>query len=181
MNESELILNCQKGDKQAFQSLISLYYPYVAKFLHKLTADESLSEDLTQEVFLKVIRNIEKFDIYGKATFATYVLTIAKNLYIDHLRKDRHLRDSWNEQDLISSVNVEELIIKNMQAKEIMEMLEALPPEQAEAIKLKYLEQLTLNEIAERFACEPKTIKSRIHNGTVKLRQKLGRGGNDDG
>ena len=87
MDETKLIQNCQKGEKQAFNELIKFYYPYLSKFLLKLTSDQVLSEDLLQETFMKVIRNIEKFDIYGKATFSTYILTIARNCYIDYLRK----------------------------------------------------------------------------------------------
>ena len=69
LDETKLIQNCQKGEKQAFNELIKFYYPYLSKFLLKLTSDQVLSEDLLQETFMKVIRNIEKFDIYGKCYF----------------------------------------------------------------------------------------------------------------
>lgn len=61
MNEKALIKKCQRGDKQAFEELIRLYYDYVSGFLLKTTMDSTLSEDLTQETFLKMIRSIEKF------------------------------------------------------------------------------------------------------------------------
>ncbi len=62
-----------------------------------------------------------------------------------------------------------------MQYEQVLAAMEALPTEQALAIKLKYLEDMTLAQIAERFGVQPKTIKSRIHDGTVKLRKKLNR------
>lgn len=89
MNEKALIKRCQRGERQAFDELIRLYYDYVSGFLLKNTADETLSEDLTQETFLKMIRSIEKFDPGGSAAFGTWLITIAKNCYIDHLRKNR--------------------------------------------------------------------------------------------
>ena len=58
MNEKALIKKCQRGDRQAFYELIRLYYDYVSGFLLKTTTDETLTEDLTQETFLKMIRNI---------------------------------------------------------------------------------------------------------------------------
>ena len=87
MENEKLICKCQQEDKQAFQSLISKYHPFVYKFLIRLTEDKTLAEDLTQDTFVKIIRGIDRFDIHGKAKFSTYIIVIAKNCYIDNLRK----------------------------------------------------------------------------------------------
>lgn len=89
MNEVKLILECQKGEKKAFNELIENYYPYVSKFLRKLTGNEEISQDLVQETFLKLIVNIDKFDVKGKATFSTYLMKIAKNCYLDYLKNKK--------------------------------------------------------------------------------------------
>jgi RNA polymerase sigma-70 factor (ECF subfamily) len=180
LNDVKLILSCQNGEKQAFSDLIALYYPYVSKFLLKLTSNENISEDLTQDTFLKLIRGIDRFDIYGKATFATYLMTIAKHCYVDYLRKDKHIMLCIDDQEIADKVTVEHKVLKEIEVSAIMKSVDALPWEQAQAIKLKYLEQLTLQEIAEKFNTQPKTIKSRIHGGMVKLRKGLGKGGNQD-
>lgn len=86
VNEKEIIKQCQNGDKAAFDTLIRSFYPYVTKYLLKLTHDEDLTEDLTQDVFLKVIRTIEEYKTGGNASFSTYIITIAKNTFIDYLR-----------------------------------------------------------------------------------------------
>lgn len=173
MQETELILHCQIGDRQAFHELITLYYPYVTKFLLQLTQDALLSEDLTQDTFIRLIRSIDKFDLEGKASFSTYVLTIAKNLYIDHLRKTKHAAFEELDLEFPSEINVEANVMSQMAYQSAQAALKTLPPEQADAIRMKYLEQLTLAEIADKLGCEPKTIKSRIHNGIVRLRRKL--------
>ena len=72
MDEKALVKACQKGDRQAFEALIRLFYPYVSRFLLKMTLDESLAEDLTQDTFLKMIQNIEQFDADGGALFGTW-------------------------------------------------------------------------------------------------------------
>jgi RNA polymerase sigma-70 factor (ECF subfamily) len=177
LGEFSLILAAQKGEKEAFQSLVTFYYPYVSKFLLKMCGNIPLSEDLTQDTFLKLVRGIEKYDIYGKASFSTWVMTIAKNCYIDHLRRNRQEILSLEEQDAASllnlQVNIQDAVIDRLKVDEVLKALESLPPEQAAAIKLKYLEHQTLQEIAQKFFCEPKTVKSRIHNGIVKLRKIL--------
>mgnify|MGYP004703204533 FL=1 len=89
VNETALIKKCQRGDRQAFDDLIRLYYDYIFGFFLKSTMDKDLTEDLTQETFLKMIRNIERFVPDGRAGFGTWLVTIAKNSYIDHLRRNR--------------------------------------------------------------------------------------------
>ncbi len=173
MNDKALIKKCQRGDRQAFDELIRLYYDYVFGFLLKNTADEILSEDLTQETFLKMIRSIEKYDPGGSASFGTWLITIAKNCYIDHLRRNRiHLEDI-DSLPLEDERNVADEVERKLQYEQIVEAMETLPVEQALAIKLKYVEDMTLAQIAEQFGVQQKTIKSRIHDGTVKLRRML--------
>ena len=91
MNEIKLIVKCQKGEKEAFNELITIYYPYVLKFLVKLTADEEIAQDLVQETFLKLVIHIDKFDVKGKAMFSTYLMKIAKNCYLDYLKKNKKI------------------------------------------------------------------------------------------
>lgn len=173
MNDKALIKKSQRGDRQAFDDLIRLYYDYVFGFLLKNTADEILSEDLTQETFLKMISSIEKYAPGGSASFGTWLITIAKNCYIDYLRRNRiHLEDI-DSLAVEDERNVADEVERKLQYEQIMKALETLPPEQALAIKLKYVEDMTLAQIAEQFGVQQKTIKSRIHDGTVKLRRKL--------
>lgn len=178
MEDNRLIKKCQSGDKEAFQELISRYHPYVYKFLIKMTGNEDVSEDITQETFIKLIRNIDKFDIYGKAKFSTYIITLCKNCYIDYFRKNnKYINDIYiNETLNIEYDNVEEKVLDKIQYEDINTSFEKLPEDQRIVIKMKYIEGLTLKEIGEKLEIEPKTIKSRIHNGVVKLR-KLFEGG----
>lgn len=177
MGDKELIHRCQNGDKAAFKELISKYHPLVFKFLIKITGNEQLSEDLTQEAFIKIIRNIDKFDVNGKAKFSTYIITVSKNSYIDYLRREkRFLQFSPIEESLfVEGVSpcFEESVVDRIYAKDIMGQIENLTDEHKTVIKLKYIEDLTLKEIGDLLDLEPKTVKSRIHNGIVKLKQLL--------
>ncbi|MCI1990710.1 MAG: sigma-70 family RNA polymerase sigma factor [Oscillospiraceae bacterium] len=173
MDERSLIRSAQRGEKKAFQDLIAFYYPYVLKFLLKMTHDSMLSEDLAQDTFVKLIRGIDRFDLRKKAAFSTWVMTIAKNCWLDSWRRNRRESLSLEERDVPSPFRVEDAVLGRLQGEELEKALKSLPPEQAGAIRLKYVERQTLREIARRFSCEPKTVKSRIHNGMVRLRKKL--------
>ncbi|MDI6618922.1 MAG: sigma-70 family RNA polymerase sigma factor [Clostridiales bacterium] len=177
MEDKKLIKKCQNGDKSAFQELISKYHPIVYKFLVRVTEDERLTEDLTQETFIKIIRSIDKFDVNGKAKFSTYIITVSKNCYIDYLRKNKKIMQSVTIDDNLNiedtDVNVEEIVLNKIYGNDILKAMESLTEEQRIAIKLKYIEDLTLKEIGDILKIEPKTVKSRIHNGIVKLRQLL--------
>lgn len=173
MNDIALIKKCQKGDKTAFEELIRLYYNYVFGFLLKSSGNETLTEDLTQETFLKMIQNIEKFDTSKKAMFGTWIITIAKNCYIDYLRKNRIYLENIDEIQLEDKVKLSDKVITKLEYEELINATYSLPEEQGIAIRLKYQEDMTLEQIATRLKLPSKTIKSRIHDGTVKLRKKL--------
>lgn len=172
LREHKLIRECQKGNKEAFNELITFYYPYVYKFLLKLTGNPALAEDLLQDTFIKLIKNIDKYQISGKASFSTYLITIAKNNYLDYIKKENKIFEEL-DVNMVSTSSLEEdyLLIEdyNLLLKEINK----LPPGEREAIKLKYLEGYTLKEIAAIEKVESKTIKSRLYEGRKKLKEHL--------
>lgn len=179
MEDAKIIRKCQTGDKEAFRQLVIKYQPFVYKFLVKISEDQDVAWDLTQDTFVKVIRNIEKFDISGSAKFSTYIITISRNLYVDYLRREKRIQlfipihDCLNIED--ENMDIEDEVIDRMYNQIIMENIEKLTEEQKIVIKMKYIQGLTLKEIGEILNMEPKTIKSRIHNGIVKLRKMLER------
>lgn len=173
MNEKLIIKRCQNGDKLAFDELIRFFYPYVSKYLMKLTCDRELMQDLTQETFLKMIRNIDSYNIEGKAGFGTYIITIAKNCYIDYCRKNKKHCLDLSEIELCSDLDLERKVCDRLEYESVIAYINDLPPNQRTAIKLKYIDELTLNEISQITGVPAKTIKSRIHEGTKKLRKKL--------
>lgn len=184
VNEKGVIKRCQNGDKLAFDELIRFFYPYVSKYLTRLTCDYKLTEDLTQETFLKVIRSIDRYDPDGSAGFGTYIITIAKNSYIDFCRKNRvelyENIDDLGGTEPPGSSNFEEDILRKLDYENVLGYINDLPPDQSAAIKLKYIDELTLKEIAELTGVPPKTVKSRIHEGVKKLRKRLSRKGRID-
>ena len=158
---------------EQFEELYRNHGKLVYGFLLKLCHDPDLSEDLTQETFLKMIRSIETFDCNGAAGMGTWLVTIAKSCYVDYLRKNRIVLEDVDDLPLSDGKDVSDLVARRLQYQKALAAIDSLPPEQGLAIRLKYVESLTLQEIAQRFGVPQKTIKSRIHEGTVKLRKLL--------
>ncbi len=173
MNDIKLIKKCQKGNKEAFNELISLYYPYIFKFLIKLTRNKELTEDLVQNTFMKMIVNIENYNTKSNALFSTYLITIAKNTYIDYLRKNNKELQELDIDSYSDKISSEYSWFKNNDYNFVMEKINELPIVQKEAIKLKYLEGYTLKEIAKIQKVESKTIKSRLFEGKRKLKEEM--------
>lgn len=173
MNEKALIKKCQKGEKSAYEELIRLFYPYVSGFLLKSTGDELLTQDLTQDTFMKMICGIDSYSPDGKAGFGTWLITIAKNCYIDYLRRNRIYPENIEDIQMKSDFDIFSEVYAKTEYEEILQAIKILPPEQGIAIRMKYEEEMTLAEIGERFGVPSKTVKSRIHDGTVKLRKIL--------
>lgn len=170
MNEKSLIRRCKNGDEEAFNELIRLFYPYVSKYLIKLTCDEYLAEDLTQETFIKMIRGIDNYNLSSGAGFGTYIITIAKNTYIDHYRRKR-AECVPIEEVSAGEKGFEDDVITRVEYETVLAHIDKLPPQQRDVLRMKYIDEFTLREIEEITGVKQKTIKSRIHEAKKKLKR----------
>lgn len=116
-----------------------------------------------------MIRTIENYKPGGKATFATYIITIAKNTFIDYIRRNKIIFSELAEDTGQNSESMENKIFSDMQYEKIVEYIDSLPPNQATVIRLKYIDEYTLKEIESITGVPVKTVKSRIHEETKKL------------
>ena len=173
MNELKILKQCQNGNKQAFNELITFYYPFVFKFLFKITSANDIVEDLVQEAFLKLIKNIDKFDVKGKAKFSTYLMTIVRNCYLDYLKKETKELQNIDIDEFSNNISSEYDYFKNEDYNNLLKEINKLPKLQREVIQLKYLEGYTLDEIAKIQNTTSNTIKSRLFESRKKLKDKL--------
>ena len=104
-------------------------------------------------------------------------MKIAKNCYLDYLKKNKKISSEVDIESLSDSSIIEDKITDENELNTLLVEIDKLPFEQAQAIKMKYLEEYSLKEIADKMGTEAKTIKSRIHEGKKKLAKKLKKGG----
>lgn len=181
---------CRKGDTAAWAELVHLHSRRVHSLCYRFCGDPADAEDLTQDVFLKVHRNLENFD-GSKGSFQTWMTTLARNLLVDNFRRSRKERatDSldanWEglEDDSPSlATRIEDTRpsayaqAANKQLSGIIQQaLNQLSPELREAVVLRDLQDLDYKDIAEVLRVPEGTVKSRISRGRAELARLLER------
>ncbi|MTG99033.1 MULTISPECIES: RNA polymerase sigma factor [Myroides] len=145
----------RKGDQSAFTFLLNHYWSEVYLFMVKRINNETDAEDVTIETFSKAFSNISSYkDTYA---FNTWLITIAKNVHIDLIRKRKNLsfldmndeNNSTYNNIVDDSNNIEDDIIQEQNLKIFKSYIKLLKPHYQEVIELRYFQELSYNEIAE--------------------------------
>ena len=180
MSDDELIEQIQLGNEEAAEELIKRYYASILRYCRWHCSRFEEAEDLTQETFLKLFKSIPKYK--GKGKFKTYLYTIANHLCIDESRKVR-LYPLDDEESPISGsfmqgdprqkgfMQESDGIHRVEDQDEIKYLLKDLPPEQREAVILRYSEQLSFAEIARVTGCNIRTAQSRVRWALKNMRK----------
>lgn len=184
MTDEELIEEIKSGSKAAIEILIRRYYNEIYGFIYRRTQQQSLSYDLTQEVFVKMARSVSSFE--GKSKFRNWLITIALNQVRDYMRSKKRdfidIESEWIEQTLTDTRdNVTYLYEKKEESQEIRDAFKQLPDFQSEAIILKYFHGYKYKEISEITNSTESAVKSRIFQGLKKLSKILRRNHYDEG
>lgn len=170
LSDEALINRINRGDEQAAEELIKRYYAAILRYCRWHCSSIEKAEDLTQETFYKLFRNISNYK--EKKKFKSYLYTIASRLCIDESRKISFY--SLEDTDVIVDESNE--ILQLEKKSEINYLLNLLPQEQREAIILRFGEQLEFHEIAKVMGCNMRTAQSRVRNG-LKIMRKESRDG----
>ncbi len=168
--EDKFIELAKKGNKIALERLLQDNYSIVKGYLLKMTLDESLADDITQETMLKAILNIKKYE--PKAKFSTWLITIATNIFRDHLRKNKPVTydDALNS---ISLKSLEDDIIDKIELDRLKKVLAEIPETKRMVFILKHYYGYSYNEISEIMKCPIGTVRSRLHYCIERLKSQM--------
>ncbi len=163
------------GDREAFTILFLHFAPRIKSYLMKIGAATDLADDLAQEAMLKVWRKAKLFDA-SKASAATWIFTIARNLRIDAARRAAKPPLDRNEPGIVPAGEPapDARIERAARDVRIRAAFGALPPAQHEVVQLHFVDDLAHSEIAERLALPLGTVKSRLRLAFEKIRKDLG-------
>lgn len=164
--EVALIRRCQEGDESAFRELMERYQRRTYWIAHNMLNSYELAQDISQEAFVRVFRNIVRFDT--KKNFYTWLYQIVVNLCIDHLRKQSHQRsveydeiggvqDTDEKKDPVGATGRTELRYR------VQKALDRLPPKYKTVLTLRDIQGLSCEEIAEIVGCTNATVRWRLH------------------
>lgn len=171
LDERELVKKAQEGNKYAMNILLTSNYKALYGFTLKMTSNEELSLDITQDVCLKAVQHINKFKSNSK--FQTWLIAMAVNRYKDLLRTNKKIK-FLNSEDLSSvSKDDNDRILEKMQIQQLLLELNKMPYEKRISFILKHYYGYSYEEISNILGCSEGTVKSRVFYTIKKLRQSL--------
>ena len=180
--ETRLAKLARKGDQRAFAEIVDLYKDKLYHLGYRMTGNRQEAEDVVQETFLRVYRNLDRYDESHK--FSTWIYRIATNLCIDRLRKRRSVYsldaessdheglDGYSMLPGDDRTPESELVLSETQQM-VREAMETLPPKYKSVMVLRYLQDLSLQEISDVLNMPVTTVKTRVHRGREFMRKKL--------
>jgi RNA polymerase sigma-70 factor (ECF subfamily) len=175
-----LIEQCLAGDQVAWEQIVRQNWRKVFNVAYKFVGKHDEAEDLTQDIFLKIFKALKTFD--RRANFQTWIISISRNLCIDHYRSVRKERQTIARD--VDSNDLQPATLERgpyAQAEhqdlraQLRQALETLPITLRTAVVLRDLQELSYQEIADRLGLPEGTVKSRINRGRIELAHQLRR------
>ncbi|MCC6403220.1 MAG: sigma-70 family RNA polymerase sigma factor [Fimbriimonadaceae bacterium] len=178
-----LIRRCQRGDRAAFDSLVSQYEQRAYQYAYRLTRDQDEACDVVADAFLRVYSALKNFK--GKSTFSTWLYRIVSNVYFDRRKRERrhsHLSlDSPSGADETRTLDLpdasdgpEQLVEQGARQDVLQQALDSLPELHRAMLVMFHLEGLSYIEIAEALDLPVGTVKSRLNRARLALRDEVG-------
>jgi len=169
---ADIVEACRRGDLDAFRALYEVYKDKVYSIaLYFFNGDQSAAGDITQQVFLKLIRGISKFR--SESGFSTWLYRLVVNTCMDAARRAKPRAISDVPLHAQSS-NQEEEISREQTARSVQAALSGLPPKLRLPVLLRYFDDLSYAEMAAAMNCSMGTVASRLSRGHKLLARELG-------
>ena len=184
-----LVRRCISGDAAAWEEIVQRYNRRIYNICYRFAGSADDAQDLTQEVFIKMYRTLNSYDV-DRGAFMTWVTTVTRNLLVDHFRKTK--QDRMTDSLDTTSSDHEDVMpfgeqipdrgpapdskVQSREAREVVhEALQKLSPELREAVILRDLQDMDYREIAKVLKVPEGTVKSRINRGRAELARLLQR------
>ncbi|MCE5321900.1 RNA polymerase sigma factor [bacterium] len=174
-DERQLISDLQAGERGAFEKLLDLYEDRVYNVVRAMIGTHD-AEDVAQEALIEICNSVRSFR--GRSKLNTWIYRVAVNVCLEHRRKRRvlcvPLEDDLVEAQLDTHIDPAVAVIRNEVKGDVDAALEMLPEKHRDAVILHEIQGLTYRECAQVLNCPVGTVKSRLSNAFIKLRELLG-------
>lgn len=182
LSDQDLVSLYIKGNEDALEVIINRHRARIFSYIIATIKDKTLAEDFFQDTFIKVIKTLRGGRYNEEGKFLPWVMRIAHNLMIDYFRKAKRFRavrgrNSDNEEiDIFNTIrnedlNIEELLVKDQVRSDVKELIERLPTEQKEVVKLRYYYDMSFKEISEFTDVSINTALGRMRYALINLRK----------
>lgn len=176
----DLIERCLAGDERAWDRIVARHRRRVFNVAFKFVGRYDVAEDLTQEIFLKIFKALGTFD--RRANFQTWLISVSRNLCIDHyrsVRKERELVDRSVDAEDVSPVSREPDALTALERSDrrilLNRALERLPETLRTAVLMRDIQEQPYRDIARELGLPEGTVKSRINRGRHELARQIRR------
>ena len=182
LTDLSLVERCRANDDAAFSEVVARYKIKIYNYIYRMTGSSEDAEDLTQEVFIRMYQSIDSFR--GQSSLNTWLFRIAGNLCIDRFRRAKNRTPAYSlDEPAGEDAPAHEVpdhtyephrLLENVEmAEQIQQALSRLPEKLRATLLLHDIEGLPYEEIAQVVGCPLGTVKSRLFNARMQLRQQL--------
>ncbi|TWP24455.1 sigma-70 family RNA polymerase sigma factor [Apibacter muscae] len=181
--DCQLVNAYMNGHEKALETLLYRHKLKIYNYINKKVNNSELAEDLFQDVFIKVILTLKEKKYNEEGKFLPWVLRISHNLIVDHFRvsgKTKLVNESVGNDDYnifdfvkISELSIEDLMISEQTKIDLKRLIELLPDDQKEVLKLRFYKELSFKEIAEETKVGINTALGRMRYAIINLRRLI--------
>ncbi|MBR7170436.1 MAG: sigma-70 family RNA polymerase sigma factor [Alistipes sp.] len=181
MNDRELLGRYRAGDSSAMSQLVERHSRRVRDYIRMMVKDRDLAEDIFQDTFIKVVRVIDEGRYVDNGKFLSWVLRIAHNQVIDYFRSQKQnkaISESDAGYDVLGTLRfaertVEDRLVGEQIERDVRALVELLPAEQREVVRMRYYHNLSFKEIAEQTGVSINTALGRMRYALINLRRLI--------
>jgi RNA polymerase sigma-70 factor (ECF subfamily) len=184
LSDRELVSIYIQGNEKSLEELINRHRSRVYSYIFITIKNKTLAEDFFQDTFIKVIKTLKSGKYNEEGKFLPWVMRISHNLMIDHFRKEKKFRKvsgrsrDNDELDIFNTIkyeelNIEERLVKNQVKSDVKELIDRLPEEQKEVIKLRHYYDMSFKEISDYTNVSINTALGRMRYAIINLRKMV--------
>ena len=180
LNDQELVSLYVAGDERAFEQLLHRHKRKVWSHIYLLVRDRELTEDIFQDVFIKVVNTLKEGRYNEEGKFLPWVMRIAHNLVIDHFRRNKKmpLVRSNDDHDVFATLaqpgkNMEQRLVNLQIDEDVRRLIDHLPEEQREVVMMRTYLGMSFKEIAEHTEVSINTALGRMRYALINMRKMI--------
>lgn len=178
--DQELIKRYLEGDERSFEILLNRHKQKIYTSIYLFVKDQSLAEDIFQEVFIKIIDTLRKGKYNHEGKFLQWAMRISYNMCVDYFRRAKRRpkvspTETFDIFDVlqVTDENAEQRIIKSQTHEKIRKLVDMLPPEQREVVILRHYADMSFKEIAKLTRVSINTALGRMRYALINIRRMI--------
>ena len=180
INDQQLIANYLNGNERAFEELLNRHQQKIYTSIYLFVKDQSLAEDIFQEVFIKIIDTLRKGKYNHEGKFLQWALRISYNMCVDYFRRTKRRpkvspTETFDIFDVlqVTGDNAEQRIIRSQTHDKVRKLVDMLPPEQREVVILRHYADMSFKEIAKLTRVSINTALGRMRYALINIRKMI--------